>query len=215
MYIEYACHDPDISDIEIKEQINNVLKFNSVNTISVLPSCIKLAHSLLSNKINIATPIDYPFGINNTETRLSMVSHAIKNEANIVDIMMPFHAVANRKYDKFRVDLQAILGICNPSGIKIRYTLEYRVFTYETLYKLTQILVSFGIYDILLSSGYRIDNIYDSILAGAMILKKNPKINIVYNCNIWTKTQVAQLLNAKPYGIRLHSPYSVELMNLG
>lgn len=214
MHIEYAIHDADINDTEVKNQITSVIKYGNISTLSVLPTFLKLAKNLIgSSNIALATPIDYPFGINTTDIRLSMISNAVKCGASVVDVMIPFHAVSNRKYDKFRTDVQTLLDACKAHNIKIRYTLEYRVFTYETLYKLTQILLSFGIEEVLLSSGYRIDNIHDSILAGAMILKKTPQIKIVYNCNIWQKSHVAQLNSSNPHGIRLYSLPAVELIN--
>lgn len=214
MNIEYAIHDPDINDIETKDHLLSI-KNKNISILSVLPASLKLTKTIISSDSNIqlATPIDYPFGINSTDIRIDMIRHAAKQGVSIVDIMIPFHPVTNRKYDKFRTDVQTLLDVCNGLNLKIRYTLEYRVFTYETLYKLSQILLSFGINDILLSSGYRIDNLYDSILAGAMIHKKVPKINIVYNCNIWNKAHIDQIRNYKPYGIRIYSISALNLLN--
>jgi deoxyribose-phosphate aldolase len=141
-----------------------------------------------------------------------MVNQAVKNGATIIDIMIPHHLICNRKYDKFRDDVKLMLELCNSLGVKLRYMFEYRVFNYETLYKLAQILSTYGIYDIFPSSGYRLDNLHDNILAGAMIHKKTPNINIIYNGNIWNKNQIDQIISIKPYGIRFYSTNALDLL---
>ena len=95
----------------------------------------------------------------------------------------------NRKYDKFREDIKNNLEICTKNNIELRYILEYRVFTYELLYKVSQILMDFGINTIYPSTGYLLDDINDNILASALINKKVP-INIICNGNIWNISQI-------------------------
>jgi deoxyribose-phosphate aldolase len=211
MIIEYAVHDTSINDTELKAIISNINTY-SINTISVLPGSIKITKLNAKNTISVACPIDYPLGTSSTETRLSMVNQAVKNGATIIDIMIPHHLICNRKYDKFRDDVKLMLELCNSLGVKLRYMFEYRVFNYETLYKLAQILSTYGIYDIFPSSGYRLDNLHDNILAGAMIHKKTPNINIIYNGNIWNKNQIDQIISIKPYGIRFYSTNALDLL---
>jgi hypothetical protein len=77
---------------------------------------------------------------------------------------------------------------------------------------MAQILSTYNIFDIFPSSGYRLDNLYDNILAGAMIQKKVPKSKIIYNANIWNMSQIDQIISIQPYGIRLSSRNSLELL---
>jgi deoxyribose-phosphate aldolase len=141
-----------------------------------------------------------------------MIQYASKNGASIVDIMVPHSIISNRKYEKFRDDIKNIVELCLSLNIKPRYMFEYRVFNYDTLYKLAQILSTYNIFDIFPSSGYRLDNLYDNILAGAMIQKKVPKSKIIYNANIWNMSQIDQIISIQPYGIRLSSRNSLELL---
>jgi len=211
MIIEYAIHDSSINDNELKVLITEAQKFY-IDHLSVLPSALRLAKSLIDNHTTLATPIDYPLGYNNLETRLSMIQYASKNGASIVDIMVPHSIISNRKYEKFRDDIKNIVELCLSLNIRPRYMFEYRVFNYDTLYKLAQILSTYNIFDIFPSSGYRLDNLSDNILAGAMIQKKVPKSKIIYNANIWNMSQIDQIINIQPYGIRLSSRNSLELL---
>lgn len=204
MNIEYAVHETSFNDLELKAILVELNKY-TINSISVLPSSLKVAKSIINENTSISCPIDYPLGINSLETRLSMIQYAGKNGANIVDIMIPHQIVCNRKYEKFRDDIKSSIDLCLSLGIKPRYMFEYRVFNYETLYKLAQILTTYNIFEISPSSGYRLDNLYDNILAGAMIKKKVPKMLIIYNGNIWTSEQIDQLFEIKPYGVRVYS----------
>lgn len=215
MNIEYAIHDPEINETEIKNTLTTIVKYENISLISVLPAYLKICKSLIDPKTKkISTPIDYPFGMNNTDIRSNMVLQAAKNGASIVDVMIPFYPVCNRKYDKFRVDVQTLLELCNNLGIELRYTLEYRTFTYDTLYKISQILINHNLNDVILSSGYKIDNIYDNIIAGIMLKKKNPKLNIIYNGNIWNKVHLDQIITIKPKNIRLYSLNSLKLFTM-
>jgi len=211
MNIEYAIHDTSFNDLELKNILTELNKF-SIHTISILPSSLKTSKSILNSNISIACPIDYPLGINSLETRLSMIQYAAKNGANIVDIMIPHQIVCNRKYEKFRDDIKSSVDLCLSVNIRPRYMFEYRVFNYETLYKLAQILSTYNIFEILPSSGYRLDNIYDNILAGAMIKKKVPKMQVVYNGNIWSESQIDQIFDIKPYGVRVYSIQALTLL---
>lgn len=212
MNIEYALHDTSINDLEFKAHLSHIVKYN-INIVSVLYPQLRLAQNILSDKnILLATPIDYPFGICSTEIRCSMIEYASRFGCKIVDIMIPHHAIANRKYDKFRNDIKNNLEICNKLNLKTRYTFEYRVFNYETLYKLAEILISFGINEIILSSGYRLDNIYDNIIAGSMITKKVPKIKIINNGDLWNSKQIDHIMNINPYGIRIYHLPTLDLL---
>lgn len=211
MIIEYSNYDISCNDTEFKEEISQVCKFN-LDAISVLPQTLRIARSIIPSNISVSSPIDYPIGILDTKSRISQIEYAAKNGANKIDILIPTHSVCNRKYDKFRDDIKFNMELCNKLNISIRYILEYRVFTYETLYKIAQIIESYGIKEILPSSGYRLDNITDNILASVMINKKVPNINIICNGNVWNNYQIDNIIKSNLYGLRVNSINSLKLV---
>lgn len=213
MHLEYCYYDTASKDAEIIENISKAMKLNA-ESISVLPPYVKLAKSNLSSfgGINVSTPIDFPLGIMDTNSRLSVAENAIKNGATIIEVVCPTQYLCNRKYDKFREDIKLLTSLGSQSGTEIRYILEYRHFTYELLYKIAQILYEFGVKTIYPSTGYFLDDISDNILASALINKKVPDINIICSANIWNDTQVKLAKNSKVYGLKVNSLNALELM---
>lgn len=211
MIIEYSNYDISSNDAEIKEDIILATKFN-VSCISVLPQNLKTVKTIITNPTKISTPIDFPMGISDLKTRLYQIEYAAKSGADKVDVLLPTYLVCNRKYEKLKDDIKCIVELATQLNISVRYILEYRVFTYETLYKITQILITFGITEIFPSSGYMLDNISDNILASIMINKKVPNINIICNGNVWYVDQIDNIIKNKIYGLRVNSINALKLV---
>lgn len=212
MYIEYAHYDLDAKDSEITETINIATKYN-IQTISVFYPYIKLIKSQIdTNKIQIASSIDFPLGIMDPSSRISIAENCFKNGASIIDVVCPAYYLCNRKYDKFRDDIKNMQSISFNYNGQIRYILEYRKFTYELLYKVAQILLDLNIKTIFPSTGYFLDDISDNILAAALINKRVPDINIVCNGNIWNDGHIKLVKNSKIYGLRVNSINGLKLM---
>ena len=214
MIIEYSIYDIAISDEELKKNLNEVVTYNP-STISVLPANIKLAKNIVSStnkSIKISTCIDYPLGIFDTKTRNMAVESAIKSGADIISVCAQSYFFCNRKYDKFREDIRSNLEICSKNNVKLRYFLEYRVFTYELLYRVSQILLDLGVDTIYPSTGYLLDDINDNLVAAALINKKVP-INIICNGNIWNNSQINNIFKSKIHGIKVNSINGLDLLN--
>jgi len=214
MIIEYSIYDIAISDEELKKNLNEVVTYNP-STISVLPANIKLAKNIISStnkNIKISTCIDYPLGIFDTKTRNLAIESAIKSGADIISVCAQSYFFCNRKYDKFREDIRSNLEICSKNNVKLRYFLEYRVFTYELLYRVSQILLDLGVDTIYPSTGYLLDDINDNLVAAALINKKVP-INIICNGNIWNNSQINNIFKNKIYGIKVNSINALDLLN--
>ena len=212
MYIEFSHYDISTNENEFKTIINDTLKYR-VSLISVLPQYLKLAKSIVSKNTKLSCPIDYPLGLFDTESKLLAISSAIKLGTNCVEIVCPSYFLCNRKYDKFREDIKQITLLCLENNIEVRYFLEYRVYKYELLYKIAQILYGLGVNTILPSTGYLLDDINDNILAAGLINKKVPKINIVCNGNVWLDQHINLIKKANLYGIRVNSINGLDLLN--
>jgi deoxyribose-phosphate aldolase len=214
MQIEYSYYDITLKDSELIDHINKIIKFDP-KVISVLPPHVKTLKTLLSSNtsISISTPIDFPLGILDLQSRLAIAEACIKNGASILDMVCPGYLLCNRKYDKFREDIKSMQELCFNHNIEIRYILEYRQFNYELLYKIAQILHSLDIKTIYPASGYFLDDISDNILASALIGKKVPNINIICNGNIWNNSQVKMAKNSKIYGLRVNSLNALKLLH--
>jgi deoxyribose-phosphate aldolase len=212
MHIEYACYDYSLSDDEIKTNILNIIQLGIKDIATHYSNLNALKVLAKDHDVKFACPIDYPYGLSDSKSRLFLVNQAIKNGASTLDVVIPAKPIVNRKYDKLRDDIKSITEICNQDNINIRYMLEYRVFNHETLAKACQILKGLGISTILPSTGHLIDDINDNIIA-AKYLSGKSGISVICNGNIWTIKQAENVKNSKVYGVRLHYLASLELFN--
>lgn len=212
MIIEYCFYDISYSDEEIKDLFKQISNYR-LSLISVFPYNIKLAKSLLDeSKTKVGAVIDYPFGMSDSKNRLSQIEYAKKMGADCVNVVAQPNFLCNRKYDKFREDIRGVLDLSKKLELEVRYILEYRVFTYDLLYKISQILKAEGIETIYPASGYGLDDIHDNIVAAALINKKVP-INIVCNGNIWNQNQILSLNKAHLFGLQVNSINALRLLH--
>lgn len=210
MIIEFSSYDLATNDEELKEIFKKV-SVHKPDTVCVFLNNIKLAKNHLPENTKISTPIDYPLGTSDTKTRLSLIDSSIKNGASIVNVVAQPHYLCNRKYEKFRDDIKFIYDLCHKSNVELRYILEYRIFTYELLYKVAQILLTNDIKVIYPSTGYLLDDINDNIIATALINKKVP-INIICNGNVWNISQINNINKSNLYGIKINSINALKLL---
>lgn len=212
MKIEYANYDISNNDAELKASITEALTY-PISTISVLPPYVKLAKSIINGAVNLSTAIDYPLGVMDSKTRLESVDLAIKSGANQIDLLCPINLICNRKYDKFKEDIKNNLELCSQNNIELRYILEYRVYSYELMYKVAQVLSSAGIDTIFPSTGYLLDDIHDNILAAGLVNQKVTKVRIICNGNIWNDKHIELISKTKPYGIKVNSLHCLNLID--
>lgn len=211
--IEYGHYDIASNETETKDLILGACKYDPI-LISVLPSYVKLAKSIIGSTIKCGAVVDYPLGLLDNKSRLSSVEFCLKSGASVIELVAPSYLLCNRKYEKFRDDIKSNLELCQQYGAELRYIIEYRVFTLELMYKIAQILVGYGINTIYPSTGYSLDDINDNLLARAMINKKIPEINIIANGNIWNDKQVEMIFkNIDLYGFKCHSINSLERLH--
>lgn len=212
-YIEYACYDYSLTEIETQQNISSAIK-SGIKNISILPysiNSIKNIEGFKNEDINLSCPIDFPNGILDAKSRNFTVSQLVKNGLSSLDIMAPSKILANRKYDKLREDIRSNLDICLEKNVKLRYILEYRIFNHEILAKVCQILMSLGIDTIIPSSGMMIDDINDSLIACNFLSVKSG-INVICNANIYNRNHIKLIKSANTFGIRLNNLSTIDLI---
>lgn len=211
MIIEYSSYDISLSDDELRANLQQAITFHP-EVISVLPPSLKLAKNILPSTIQLSSVVDYPLGVLDNKSRISTIEACIKNGAQIICVVAQPYNFCNRKYEKFRDDIRSNTELCLKYGVELRYILEYRVFTYELLYKVSQILLDLGVATIYPSTGYLLDDINDNILAAGLINKKVP-INIICNGNIWNISQINTFKKTNLFGLMVNSINGLELAN--
>lgn len=184
-YIDYACYDYSLNETETENNAIAAIKAGA-NSISVLPysiNTIKNLTEIKSKQISLSCAADFPYGLSDQKTRNFMISQLSKSGLDYIDLFIPTKIVSNRKYDKFRDDIKSNLEICNENNIKLRYILEYRVYSHEILAKICQILLSLGVDTVFPSSGMMIDDINDNLIAcNYLYVKSQIKTIVTGNC---------------------------------
>lgn len=208
--IEYAHHSIETTDSELKQILKELSTYN-ISEISVLLPHLKLASKNISNNIILSTIIDYPLGISDSISRLYFTNYAIENGAKKIVLLVPQYLLVNKNYQKIKDELVDIKNICEKHNILLFYMLEYRIFTYDTLYKVTKLLQYSAINNIYISTGFGLDNISDHIIAMSMIKKNVPKINIICNANIFNQSHFNLLKECNISSIRLSSRHSLDM----
>lgn len=194
MNIEFQCSDEALSNKEILEIVNTInIKYNFVQKISVLSPYIKPLKNKINKNICLSSLIDFPLGLLDSETRISLIQKAVDDGAKAVDVVVPSFLINNRNNVKLTKDIEQIYNICLKNGISLSFMLEYRQYNYTCLYRIIKNILNHGINNIYISTGQRIDNIYDHIIAMVMIQKQVPDINIISNANVYNAEHLAVL----------------------
>lgn len=211
--IEFQHTDEASSHQEIGSILTDVEKFSFVGRFSVLPPYVKKLKPKLSNKqISIASIVDFPFGILNTHNRLELIKESISDGADAIEIVMPSFLINNRQNAKIKQDIEECYKFCADKQIDLRYILEYRVYNYSCLSRLIKTLLDFKLENIYISTGYKLDDIYDHIIALEMILKENAPANIICNANIFNNEHLNILQSANLHHFRVNSINSLYLI---
>lgn len=213
--IEYAQYDIASDETEVKDYVKSALKYK-LSAIFVLPSYLKCVKNIVAHTTKLGCPIDFPFGLSTTECRLCAIETAIKSGAQIIEIIAPSHALCNRKYDKFRNDINETKALCDRNNVELRYTIDYRTYTSDLLYKVAQILAAHQIETIYPSNNFFLDNISDNILVSMLISQKIPVMSVIINGNAWHNDHVDLLLNNQNItNYRTNNLYFLEKLYIG
>lgn len=210
MNIELQMLDETLSNKNIKDMSDTIDALN-INKICVLPSQVSIFRKYLSNKIKLSTMVDFPFGILSTKNRNDLVKQYIKAGVDSIEILAPSYMMINKQYVALKNDIVSNYELCLESKVDISYVLEYRTYSYDLLYRICKILTSNNISSLYVSTGHKIDDIYDHLIAIAMIQKNVPEANIVPNGHIFSKKHADLIENTKIPTVRLHSMNSIDL----
>lgn len=210
MNIELQLFDETLSNIEIKK-LNAEINKKKISKLSVLPCHVPIFKKTLDKEIKLSTIIDFPFGILSADSRKLLVENAIDNGAKSIEIVCPSYMIVNKLYTQLATDIESIYAICIERKIDLSYIIDYRTYTYDSLYKICKLLLNHNVNSIYISTGYKLDDIFDHLIAMAMIQKKVESINIIPNGNIFNQKHKNIIKAAEINTVRVGSLHSVAL----
>lgn len=203
MQLEYACYDRALTEEEVKNNISSAAKLGIKNISTYQYSLPYIKPLVTEYNLFVTCPVDYPYGLSDLKSRNFMVSQVAKSGVNRIDLVTPSKCVTNRKYDKIRDDIKSNVEICQANNVELRYILEYRVFSHETLAKICQIFKSMGVDTVIPSTGQMLDDINDNIIA-AKYLSAKSNIKVVINGNIWNQKHIDNIKSSNIEQIMLY-----------
>ena len=213
MKIEFQCTDEILSNKELLDIVESAQSHSFVSKISVLPPYIKFLKNKIKDSIKLSAIVDYPFGILDTKSRLEVVNKCISDGAESIEMVLPSFLLTNKQTAKIKQDIESVYSICSDKSINLHYVLEYRSYNYSCLARIVKLLLNYDLNDIYISTGHRIDDIYDHIIAIAMITKHIPDANIICNANIYNTEHLGLLKLSNLQHFRVNSIYTLDLIN--
>ena len=211
--LEYGYYDVAANDTEVKQNVARAVKL-SVDVVSVLPSYLRATRNILKDSQTIlSTVVDYPFGLSSIESRRVETENALKSGAKIIELVAPNHALCNKKYDKFRKDINEQKALCDRHDAELRYIIDYRTYTEYMLYKISTMVAAHQVDTIYPSNNYMLDNIVDNLIASMMIAKKVPYLNVVVNGNAWNEKQLNLIQKTDIYGYKTNNILTLETLS--
>ena len=203
MYVELAILNKTTTEEDSREALFIASELH-LNGICVLPNYITSVKEL-NQELVIACIIDYPAGTSTTATRNHAVLTAINSGANTIDLVMNNSFIVSNKLDKLLADLKSNLAICKDKKVVLRVVMEYRVCMDAKLFlQIAQLVNQLGIEYVLPSTGYRLDNYADNLIASKLIMDKSG-LKVITNGGIVNKEQYEQAKKAEIYGVRFQS----------
>lgn len=173
-----------------------------------------------SNKDENYTPIsicaiNYPFGNLTTDIRCYSIMSAKEKGIDEIEIVLPYHLIINKEFNKFDKDIQSVIETCNRADLKFKYVIDpnveflddgsrTRIYKILSSYKLDILSNSLGFFD----GAYPID--HSNNILGMRYMKN--KVGSKIKCFIGNKISISTLslyikAGADMFGIEWqHSP---------
>lgn len=210
MQLELANYDRSASldDLNRTVFIATTYKFDAV---AIPPHFIAGAAELAveSHKLNLISPVDFPYGMDSNIARMHSIAEAYKRGARIIELCINNSYIVDKKYKHITEDIVTCITYCKAKDIELRALVEYRLFDDEAVIELSKKLYSTGIRYLTLSTGTMVDDPIDNILIAKEITTKT-KLKVISNSFFRNLDQVEVCKKANLYGMRFNSSIVVE-----
>lgn len=212
MKVEFQCTDEILSNQELSTLLDDVLKYSFITKIACLPPYLGVLKRNTKN-VKISSIIDFPLGILQTDQRLDLIKQSIDSGADSIEIVMPSFLINNKQTPKIKNDIEKCYNLCADNHVDLHYILEYRSYNYSCLYRLIKILSKFNLNELYISTGYKLDDIYDHLIAIGIIRKEISETRIICNANIYNENHLELLENNKIESFRVKNTHILQTIS--
>ena len=208
MLTEIACYDQDSTFSDILETVFVASQYDA-NV--VIPSGFMPKVDGFLKDHTFAAAIDYPYGINRTQVRIHEIILAIRQGASTIDLTLNPSNIVERNWVKVKEDLQNCLAVCKQNNIELRPIIEYRLFDKKTVMELCSLIKRVGLYKIINSTGYMVDDFQDNALT-TFEIQRDTDLSVIYCGPVRTNEHYDILKQMNIHAIRFTSPKLAEII---
>ena len=176
MFAEIACYGQDATFNDILTTIF-VSSEEGVECVALPSGFMGRVGDFLEHQ-KFAAVIDFPYGISTTQVRLHEIILAIRQGANLIDLVLNGSYLKEENWKKVEEDLKTCLTVCNQHDVTLRPILEYKLFSPKTVLKTCEILEKYNITTVINSTGSIIDDPSDNAIICHSI-QKNTTISVI------------------------------------
>lgn len=108
----------DAAEADIKALCDDGIKYG-VATVCIPPSFVKTAREYVGDRLKICTVIGFPNGYSVTEAKIAETSHAIKQGADEIDMVINVGWLKDKKYAQILEEINAIKLACEGRPLKV------------------------------------------------------------------------------------------------
>jgi deoxyribose-phosphate aldolase len=199
---EIACYDKAATDIDLAQTIFTAAKckFNGICVPAGLVHRVKdIAYDL-----DISAAVDFPFGIENVQVRISSTINAARRGANCIDLVVNNHLIGKSDKKALLEDLCAHKIYCQEKNLILRAMFEYRLFEGSAIVDICKLFAKAGLTEIVTCTGTIVDDILDNLIIANQI-KKTSGLDVIVSTNIANDKIIDLCRQSKVYGIRFLS----------
>ncbi len=200
IYQEMNCFDTEMTEADTLKKVFFAIE-NKLDGVFVAPLMVPQVKELAPRDFQIATFVDYPYGMSDTASRNHCIMSNIRKGANCIDLMANMHYINNKMSAKFSEDVKTCLETCKSNGANLRMVLEYKLYDLPVVYKIAEAIADIGVLYLIPSTDRLLDDVIDNIFVSHEIGKRTG-LKTIINAPIHRDSQAKYILSSKCYGVR-------------
>ena len=208
MYIEYACYE-EYDQASVHQKVFRAIDLGvaGISTHCIfIPELIKF----LPPAIVVSTPIDYPYGLGDSQFKSYSIMRAIRKGAGSVDVVVSNKLLIESKFEQFIDEVCSLQRLCVDHNITMRVMLNSMIINNGQFRSACAIMKHADIqYAFASIGGFPPDDYVDNLIACDEISSRY-HINAIVNGNFHLKEHYQTILDSKLFGVRFNNIHTLQ-----
>ena len=170
MLTELACYNQDSTYNEILETVF-IASEKNLDSVAIPSGFMGRVGDFLKDQ-QFSAAIDFPYGLSSTQVRIHEIIMAIRQGAYSIDLVIHGGYIKEENWRKIRDDLKACMSVCKEHNVNFKAIIEYRLFPVKTVLLMCELLATIGVYNIVNSTGFVVDDISENAIISHEIQDK-------------------------------------------